>query len=179
MMTLVIGGSGSGKSSYAEQCAVSLSQSEKETYYLATMQVFDNDAEGRKKVERHRQLRKDKGFITIEQPTDIHRALEKMKHRQTALLECVSNLTANEMFSGKAPKAAQQVSEKIIEDIRQLNQGVTHLVVVSSNVFEDGIVYDETTMAYIRAMGIINRELAFMADAVVEVVVGIPLVLKT
>ncbi|MDE7272450.1 MAG: bifunctional adenosylcobinamide kinase/adenosylcobinamide-phosphate guanylyltransferase, partial [Lachnospiraceae bacterium] len=69
MMTLIIGGSGSGKSSYAERCAVSLSQMEEEQkaecrkYYLATMQVFDGDAEGRRKVDRHRQLRWNKGFI--------------------------------------------------------------------------------------------------------------------
>ena len=45
---------------------------------------------------------------------------------------------------------------------------------VSSNVFEDGIAYDETTMEYIRAMGIINQRLAAMADRVVEVVAGLP-----
>ena len=93
---------------------------------------------------------------------------------RTALLECVSNLTVNEMFSGEKPQLAEQVSAKVIGDIEQLRQSVTHLVVVSSNVFEDGIAYDETTMEYIRAMGIINQRLAAMADRVVEVVAGLP-----
>lgn len=134
----------------------------------------------KKKVERHRRLRHNKGYITIEQPTDLHCAVEKMNltgksGMRTALLECVSNLTANEMFSGEKPQLAEQVSAKVIRDIEQLRQSVTHLVVVSSNVFEDGIAYDAATMEYIRAMGMINRGLAVMADRVVEVVAGIPL----
>lgn len=187
MITLIIGGSGSGKSLYAEQCAVSLSQMETEEkqvedqkYYLATMQVFDGDAEGQRKIERHRQHRRHKGFITIEQPTDICHAVSKMNPvkeasgTRTALLECVSNLTANEMFSRESPESAERVSTKIVEEIRLLEQNVTHLIVVSNNVFEDGIAYDETTMEYIRAMGIINQRLAAMADRVVEVVAGLP-----
>ncbi|MDE7428998.1 MAG: bifunctional adenosylcobinamide kinase/adenosylcobinamide-phosphate guanylyltransferase, partial [Lachnospiraceae bacterium] len=49
MMILVIGGSGSGKSSYAEEVAGSVSEEDMKKYYLATMQIFDE--EGRKKVE--------------------------------------------------------------------------------------------------------------------------------
>ena len=44
--------------------------------------------------------------------------------------------------------------------------------------FEDGIVYEESTVKYIRAMGRINEKLAEQADRVVEVVVGIPVIVK-
>ena len=45
MMVLVIGGSGSGKSSYAEETAVSLAEKgmSMKKYYLATMQIFDEE----------------------------------------------------------------------------------------------------------------------------------------
>lgn len=195
-MVLVVGGSGSGKSSYAEETAVSLAQeSVKETtqpentllsnfrlhtakkYYLATMQVFDD--EGRKKVERHRNLRKGKGFVTIEQPARISGALEKMEDGdRTVLLECISNLMANEMFSGEKDMAAIQAAENVIRDIKLLKEQTNHLVVVSNNVFEDGITYDETTMKYIQAMGEVNQKLAALADRVVEVVAGIPVIVK-
>ena len=97
MMTLVIGGSGSGKSTYAEKISVELGgQSNK--YYLATMKVYDKEIQ--QKVERHRRLRSGKGFLTIEQPIRIQKALEKMEAgSRIALLECISNLTANEMFA--------------------------------------------------------------------------------
>ena len=175
-MTLIIGGSGSGKSAYAEDYMVSISEDRKK-YYIATMQIYDE--EGKRKVERHRMLRGGKGFSTIEQPVDIGKAAEKMEAEdRTALLECVSNLTANEMFSGEVPGTEEVITEKIVGGIAVLNRELTHLVIVSNNVFEDGNVYDKTTMAYIRAMGHINQKLAEMADEVVEVVVGIPIVIK-
>lgn len=176
MMILIIGGSGSGKSAYAEDYMTSVSK-EMQKYYIATMQVYD--AEGKAKIERHRMLRRGKGFATIEQPTDIGEATGKMETgEKTALLECISNLTANEMFGGEIPETEEAVTEKIVKGIESLNKELTHLVIVSNNVFEDGNVYDKTTMAYIRAMGRINEKLAEMADEVVEVVVGIPLAVK-
>ena len=62
MMTVITGGSGSGKSAYAEdyigQIAAKSDHCNK--YYIATMKVYD--AEGQKKIDRHRQLRQGKGF---------------------------------------------------------------------------------------------------------------------
>lgn len=181
MMTLILGGSGSGKSAYAEDYLTALAHREsshkEEKYYLAAMQPFDE--ESRKRIARHRQLRKGKGFCTIEQPVDIEKAAEHMgADKKTALLECISNLTANEMFAEALPKPEEEVAEKIIKGILFLKERLTHLVIVSNNVFEDGNIYEETTMAYIRAMGRINEKLAKMADEVIEVVVGIPVILK-
>ena len=141
------------------------------------MQVFDD--EGRKKVDRHRKLRNGKGFFTIEQPVRISSALEKMEDGDRAvLLECISNLTANEMFSEKKTMTEIQVTENVIRDIKMLKEQTNHLVVVSNNIFEDGTTYDEITTKYIRAMGKINQKLAALADRVVEVVAGIPVTLK-
>ncbi len=178
MMTLVMGGSGSGKSAWAETYAVSLSSRKK--YYLATMQVTDAESAG--KAERHRRLRAGKGFVTIEQPRDIARAAGRMtdekREERTALLECMSNLTANEMFSAAVPVGAKRTAEKILREIDCLRRELAHLIIVTNNVFEDGREYEETTMEYIRALGLVNEGLAAGADAVVEVVVGIPLFLK-
>lgn len=177
-MILVIGGSGSGKSAYAEALSCSLAGEEHTTkYYLATMQIFDE--EGKQKVERHRRLRNGKGFLTIEQPLQIGHALCKMEAgRRTVLLECISNLTANEMFAETQPKTEIEVVESIIRGVEQLKQNTAHLVVVSNNVFEDGNVYDAATTGYIHAMGKINQALAARADRVVEIVAGIPVPVK-
>ncbi len=198
MLILITGGSGSGKSAYAEDYITKISKKCRK-YYIATMQVFDR--EGQEKIKRHRSMRSGKGFQTVEQPLIIEKALEKMEpnlteikpkiggtesnletvqasRERTALLECMSNLVANEMFSEKNMKDSNTVMENIIQGVEQLNQGVKHLVIVTNNVFEDGITYDETTMEYIRAMGGINEKLAAMADKVIEVVVGIPIIVK-
>ena len=208
MITLITGGSGSGKSAYAEKyiCHASNEKGCKEKYYIATMQVFDD--EGQRKIDRHRRLRAGKGFITIEQPRDIKKAVEKLqsenclKTGRSALLECMSNLVANEMFppvdvsgmqAAEAKKEAldapenmkdyetaqiSRVSKKVLKEVSILSKNVAELVIVTNNVFEDGVSYDESTMNYIKAMGIVNRGLAAMAERVVEVVAGIPVAVK-
>ncbi len=177
MMILVTGGSGSGKSEYAENRIVELAK-DCDRYYIATMRVYDE--EGKKRIARHRQMRNGKGFVTIEQQTDIKQAIGKMQEscqdKRAALLECMSNLVANEMFADGKITDKETVVKKIIAGMKQLKENTSQLVVVSNNVFEDGIVYDQTTMDYIEAIGQINVKLARMADEVVEVVVGIPII---
>ena len=179
MITLIMGGSGSGKSAYAEDYVLTQA-GESLKYYIATMQIYD--AEGQRKVERHRKLRAGKGFITIEQPTDIAESVSGINgetgKNSIALLECMSNLVANEMFSGEQMPDVDTVVEEIVQGIASLTSQLSHLVIVSNNVFEDGIEYDETTLRYIEALGRINTRLAEMADHVVEVVVGIPVIIK-
>ena len=194
MITLVTGGSGSGKSAYAEDVAVSAEGTEK--YYIATMLIYD--AEGERKVERHRKLRAGKGFTTVESPWNVGQVvfptfteaktvcidcgepehIQKKPGQRTALLECMSNLVANEMFSADGMRAEDAVVAKVVQDMELLAAKLDHLVIVTNNVFEDGISYDAGTMAYLRALGRINAALAKRADRVVEVVVGIPIILK-
>ena len=123
MMVLIIGGSGSGKSAYAEEYIGRIA-GKGNKYYLATMQVFDE--EGKKKVARHQRLRKNKGFLTIEQPIEIEKTLPKIKAGSSVLLECISNLTANEMFLNenpeKNPRSCKEVTDSVVEGIQSLKQ---------------------------------------------------------
>lgn len=193
MITLVTGGSGSGKSAYAESL---LSSCEGIRYYIATMQIYD--AEGEKKVERHRKLRAGKRFLTIESPMNVgkiefacageaeqaqyrqeaERKVQGSSEKKSALLECMSNLTANEMFTKDGMKSEEEVVEKIVSEMQTLSQKLDNLVIVTNNVFEDGVIYDAGTMEYLKALGRINAALARLADRVAEVVVGIPVELK-
>ena len=72
----------------------------------------------------------------------------------------------------------QTVIEKILRGVDVLRKQMDPLVIVTNNVFEDGIVYDSATMEYIEALGRINERLAAEADEVVEVTAGIPQRLK-
>ena len=49
---------------------------------------------------------------------------------------------------------------------------------MTNNVFDDGITYDESTMAYMRALSRIKIERAAWADEVTEVVAGCPVIWK-
>ena len=175
MITLVIGGSGSGKSAYAEDL---LSEYNKNKYYLATMIVNDQEAE--KRVDRHRELRRGKGFETIECSSNIDTVAGVLPEDGSAvmLLECMSNLVANEMFGHSQAKSAEEVTAKLLKDIQHLASKLSQLVIITNNVSEDGTEYDSTTMAYIKAISDFNVRISEIADRVVEVVVGIPIVIK-
>lgn len=167
-MTLVIGGSKCGKSSYAESL---FNDFRGEKIYLATMQPFGEEAYAA--IERHRKARLGKSFSTIERSVDIGGAAVPMG--AGVLLEDMGNLLANEMFSGEQ---IIDPREKILCGIEKLQNTASHLVVVSNNVSADGKSYPEGTALYIEYLSYINRALAEYADKVVECVYGIPIIQK-
>ena len=167
MMILVTGGSGSGKSAFAEDCIVSFGKARR--IYIATMYPFDE--ESKKRVKRHQAMRQGKGFDTLECYTGLARAA--VPEGSTVLLECMSNLVANEMFAENKIRLRDEVTAQILDGIEALNRQLEHLLIVTNNVFEDGISYEETTAEYIEAMGQVNERLAAMADTHFSVEKGV------
>ena len=196
MFAVVVGVSGSGKSEYAENRAVRLAEGGK-LYYAAAMEPYGRDAEAR--IERHRRLRSGKGFRTLECYRNIEELVGMIGPKEcreaTILLECMSNLLANEMFSpdarlscagsdrcpmeseaGTQPeKTGADVVEKILSGISVLVRQTKNLIVVTNDVFADGCTYDKETQDYIKNLGAIIRRLAEAADEAVEVVYTIPM----
>ena len=151
MMILVTGGSGSGKSSFAEDCIVSFGNARR--IYIATMYPFDE--ESKKRVKRHQAMRQGKGFDTLECYTGLVRAA--IPEGSTVLLECMSNLVANEMFQENGA-----------------HENTVEAVIVTNEIFSETEEYQGDTKLYQEYLGKINQKLADMADEVVEVVYGIP-----
>ena len=165
MIVLVTGGSGCGKSTWAEKLVTSLPEDNR--FYIATMQVYDGESV--KRVARHRAQRADKGFTTIECEKDL--ASADVPEGSTVLLEDLVNLMANEMFdSGDV--------ERIVPALEALAKKCRHLVMVTNDVFSDGVTYAESTQEYLRQLAAINTKAAQLADCVVEVVYSIPLCVK-
>lgn len=171
MMHVVTGGSGSGKSAYAEQLV--LKAGETDRIYVATMMPYDE--EGRQRVLRHRQMRKEKRFETIECYTSLER-VELPGSNCTVLLECLSNLVANELYDPSG--AGKDTVPAVMRGIRNLKAQAKHLIVVTNEVFSDGIEYDESSMQYLQYLGEVNQKVSQEADTVTEVVYGIPVKLK-
>lgn len=166
MMTLVSGGAGSGKSVIAEGLVMESEASLR--VYLATMQVWGE--EDRQRVRRHRLLRRDKGFDTVERPNDLLGA--DLPEDCVVLLEDLSNLTANECFGGAGFPGAEQ---RILEGIAAVQNRAADLVIVTNELFSDGISYPEETARYLKLLARLNCALAAQADRVVEAVAGIPI----
>ena len=85
----------------------------------------------------------------------------------------MSNLTANEMFQEAGAK--EHTVEEILAGVKALKEQAEHLIIVTNEIFSDGIEYDRETRTYQEYLGQINRYLAREADQVTEVVYGIPL----
>lgn len=168
MITVVTGGSASGKSEFAESLVTAAEN--KNRLYIATMQVYD--AEGEKRVARHRAMRAQKGFDTLECPTGLAGA--DIPAGCTALLECMSNLCANECFD----VGFEGVTERIMAGVERLCAIAGEVVIVTNEVFNDGVDYPELTEKYLAVLAEINRRISARADRVYEVVCGIPVMWK-
>lgn len=167
MMILVTGGSGSGKSAYAENRVLSLGEGRR--IYVATMHPYDE--ESLRRVKRHRQMRAGKGFETVERYTNLKELM--LPEDSVVLLECMSNLVANEMFQGE--KIRESIEMDVISGVRALKEQVRHLVIVTNEVFSEPSCYEGDTVRYQDNLGKVNQLLALMADEVTEVVYGIPI----
>lgn len=169
MTILLTGGSACGKSTYAEQIAVA---SAEPRIYLACMRPYGE--EGEMRVVRHRKMRAGKGFETIEKYTKIWET--DVPEGSTVLVECLCNLTANEMFDDDGSKSDAENS--VIKGIKALQQKAGTLIIVTNDVGSDGSDYHPLTVSYVDALGRVNAKAAGLADTVIEMVCGIPIFLK-
>ena len=170
MLTIVTGGSGSGKSAFAEDKVLAFGEAQR--VYIATMHPFDE--ESHKRIERHRKMRAGKGFETVECYTGLKDV--RLPSGCVVLLECMSNLVANEMFEEQG--AHEQTVKDIMSGIDELVRQAAHVVIVTNEIFSDAVVFDKEMASYLEYLGKINQAVALRADEVVEVVYGIPVYQK-
>ena len=166
MLTLIIGGSASGKSEYAENLVLSQPGLH---IYLATMEPW-GDA-GAERVEKHRNARSGRDFLTVEQYTALNELA--LPNEASILLEDLGNLVANELFR---PDGGGE--DAVHDGLIHLMESCTDLTVVSNEVFTGGQAYEGDTLLYLTALAGLNRWLAARADRVIEVVCGLPDVWK-
>ena len=180
MILLVVGTSNSGKSSLAEEIAVKTGDPVR--IYLATMKVCND--EGIKRVERHRKQRKGKGFVTIESAYNVTDALTGLEKPMdtTVLLECVSNLVANELYENPERRGLVTHIEKGDEDdggvslaadeiasqIQKLASMVHNLVLVTNEYDRDGEGYDDPTRLYVRLLCMVNDRIRVFCDRIYD-----------
>ena len=158
MVIFVSGGSGSGKSDFAESL-ITGSEYEKRTY-IATMRVWDD--EGRKRVQRHRALRRDKGFDTIECDVNLG-GIEPPGG--AVLLEDLTNLFMNEFFEPDA----KDVLRRVERDLQRLADTSKLLVIVGNDIFSAGDRLSGDMEGFYAQQGELNAFAASLADECWEV----------
>lgn len=175
MRVLVVGGSGSGKSAYAEKLACELSNTRT---YVATM--APTGAEARERIARHRLQRADKGFDLVECTESVIRALPYGgKGKGVALLDDLGNLVANALFAADGTMHdSAVVLERLTREVTKLARSYEHVVVVGNEVGSEGPYAYQSTLAWVRLQGTLCCLLAAAFDTVVEVTAGIPQLVK-
>ena len=159
-LILISGANGSGKSRYAERI---VARTEGERYYIATMRPCSE--ENLRRIEKHREQRKNLRFTTLECPYQVGAAA--VETGSVVLLEDASNLLANAMFE----RGGDEMS--VYADIETLLSRCRLLVAVTiTGLRVDG--YDGETAAYIRALNGLNQRLHDRAAAAVTMKNGAP-----
>ncbi len=187
MLHLVTGGSGSGKSEYGENWLTQKNDGETKTglregsfLYIATMEPFGEEA--KKRIQRHRKMRAFKGFYTVECYRNLKQlniSCKETKNYAGVLLECMSNLVANELYLPDGTmREEESVIKAVLMGVENLKQQTDTFVIVTNEVTADGLQYSPETKNYQQVLGRINQALAGQADLVTEVVYGIPIRLK-
>ncbi|MGC1497101.1 MAG: bifunctional adenosylcobinamide kinase/adenosylcobinamide-phosphate guanylyltransferase [Sulfitobacter sp.] len=164
--TFVLGGAASGKSAWAEGL---LESTGLPMVYVATGRVFDDEVRQRVKIHR---ARRDQRWTTVEAPLDLGPALAALSRDQVVLIDCATMWLSNHLLDGSDLKQAQS------DLISALRSCAAPWVIVSNEVGH-GIVPDNKLARQFReAQGRLNIALAAEADLAVQVIAGLPQVLK-
>lgn len=170
-VVLVLGGVRSGKSRYAQQLAERSSR----VTFVATAERCD-DEEMHRKIERHRADR-PAHWTTVEEPIALGRVVQTNGDSCDAILiDCLTLFGANIMESFGTDEAAL---ETCVEDLCAALKTTPCKVILVSNEVGSGVVPAYALGRRFRdVVGEINQRVAAVADTVVLMVAGLPIVLK-
>lgn len=165
-LTLVLGGASSGKSTFAERL---VSGTGRNRVYLATAQAHDDEM--REKLSRHRAER-GAGWHTIEEPLDVGRALATISGDTAVLLDCATMWLSNHLMAETDLKEAEAGL------MAGLALCPAPVVVVSNEVGVSVVPENALARRFRDEQGQLNQRLAAKAGLVVNMIAGLPQVLK-
>ncbi len=164
---LITGGQRSGKSTYAQELALSLSAN---PVYLATSAVWDE--EHRQRIERHK---RDRGpeWTNVEELTDIQNVDVSGR---VVVIDCVT-LWATNFFmanNGDVEDTLAQLKERFIQFTAQ----EAIFIFVTNEIGLGGISSNDLQRRFTDLIGWMNQFIARAADEVVLMVSGIAVKIK-
>ena len=164
---LITGGQRSGKSSYAQKLALSLSPN---PVYLATSAVWDE--EHRQRIERHK---RDRGaeWTNIEELTELQNINVNGK---VVVIDCVTLWSTN--FFNNTNGDVQASLSAIIEKFNQFVEQDATFIFVTNEIGMGGISANDLQRRFTDLIGWVNQHIARQADEMVLMVSGVPLYIK-
>ena len=168
MIYLITGGERSGKSSYAQNLALSLSN---EPIYVATARKWDDDFQNR--IDRH-QLERDNRWTNIEKEKHLS---EIDFSGKVALIDCVTLWLTN--FFVDTKNDVQQSLEEAKKEFLLIAKQENATLIIVTNEIGMGVHADtHIGRKFTELQGWMNQFLAANADEVILMVSGIPVKIK-
>lgn len=166
MKHLILGGARSGKSRFAEHCALASSQ---QLHYIATAQTLDDEMAVR--VTMHRQQRGSRWRL-IEEPLQLHTALQNADGKDSCILvDCLTLWLINCLAADVWPERRQQ----FLDTLDQLS---ANALLVSNEVGHGIVPLGELSRVFVDESGWLHQALAQRCDRVTLVTAGLPQTLK-
>ena len=164
---LVTGGQRSGKSSYAQKLALSLSAN---PIYLATSAVWDE--EHRQRIERHK---RDRGseWTNIEELKDLQKIDVTGR---VVVIDCVTLWSTN--FFSDTNGDVELSLTAITERFEAFTQQNATFIFVTNELGLGGTSNNDLQRRFTDLLGWVNQHIAAASDEVVLMVSGIPVYIK-
>jgi adenosylcobinamide kinase / adenosylcobinamide-phosphate guanylyltransferase len=168
-ITLITGGARSGKSDYAQQ----ITKPYGKKAFIATAEPFDDEMKQR--IIRHKHDR-DASFHLIEEPIELARAIRSLpREMEIAVIDCLTVWVGNCLYKQESGKRELFNNETLIE---ALKDAPYDLVIVTNEVGLGIIPDNELSRKYRDVIGMLNRNIADLAQKVILMISGIPVVIK-
>ena len=174
---LVTGGGRSGKSSWAQKTAESIST---RRVFIATCPVIDDEM--RERIRIHRKAREERNWHTIEEPLDIAGAIDSSHEFPVALVDCLTLWINNLMYRAEKENESITETDIVMECRRVIAAAKRHpgSVLFVTNEVGMGIIPENALARLYRDLaGRCSQVMAEACDRVVLMVSGLPMELKS
>ena len=176
IVTLITGGSRSGKSAFAQQLA---EQESAAKLFIATCPVTDEEMAAR--ISRHIADRKEAGWMTVEEEVDVANRLGKSGEYTVILVDCLTLWVNNLMYHAEQENKVldeDTVAAKAAEILQKARAHSGSVLFVTNEVGLGIVPENETARRYRDLVGRCNQRIAAAADDVFLVSCGIPIQIK-
>ncbi len=167
MITLITGGERSGKSRYAQELALSLSEN---PVYVATARKWDRDFE--KRIQRH-QNERDERWTSIEEEKQLSKINLKNK---VVVIDCVTLWLTNFYIDTK--HNVEESLKQAKEEFEKLAKVDCTLIIISNEIGMGVHAETEIGRKFVELQGWMNQHIAKNSDKVILMVSGIPVSIK-
>lgn len=180
-LILVLGGTKTGKTTFAENRAKKLSlENSLPVHYIATARAIDREMVQR--IAKHRASRPDE-WITVEEPLHVSEALKPLVEAKTVvILDCLTLLMTNLIFERGESCSRAEAEEAVFNELESIIEVYGHCdneLIIISNQVENGLVSEHAWARMFQDIaGMAHQKLAAASREVYMMNAGLPLQLK-